>query len=240
MRRPGPIPGGGLQTKSLGQERREGRSRVVATGGLPAPKRSWAGKGPTSRRRDLDLPDSDPATEWAKASIPRSLDPPFLAPPHHTFRIGGYARPAEEQRGRWREFLPDSLVGGKGPKKSRAHGSGTGSPPPPSPRPSAPFRLFPGPAPPGSLSCLERGGRPASTQEEPSDPSRTCHEPPRAFFLMILSYALDKRLQLEDLSGLISHSKNEGKNFPLSPLSPGSGKVRTLRSFLKLFPSTGR
>ena len=154
MRRPGPIPGvGGHQTKSLGQERREGRSRVVATGGLPALKRSWAGKGPTSRRRDLDLPDSDPATEWAKAPIPRSLDPPFLAPPHHTFRIGGYARPAEEQRGRWREFLPDSLVGGKGPKKSRAHGSGTGSPPPPSPRAfRPPFRLFPGPAPPGSLS----------------------------------------------------------------------------------------
>ena len=45
---------------------------VVATGGLPALKRSWAGKGPTSRRRDLDLPDSDPATDWTKAPIPRS------------------------------------------------------------------------------------------------------------------------------------------------------------------------
>ena len=73
MRRPGPIPGvGGHQTKSLGQERREGRSRVVATGGLPALKRSCAGKGPTSRRRDLDLPDPDPATDWTKAPIPRS------------------------------------------------------------------------------------------------------------------------------------------------------------------------
>ena len=135
--------------------------------------------------------------------------------------------------------LPDSLVGRKGPKKSRAHGSAI-------PSPSVPPGLPPrsGSFPARLRQDLSPDGRgaagPRSPQEEPSDPSRPCHDPPRAFFLMILSYALDKRLQLEDLSGLNSHSKNEGKNFPLSPLSPGSGKIQTLRSFLKLFPSTGR
>ncbi len=235
MRRPGPIPGvGGPQTKSLGQERREGRSRVVATGVLPALKRSWAGKGPTSRRRELDLPDSDPATDWTKASIPPS------SPRHVTLSASGdtLARPRNNEDAGGIFCLTPWW--GERARKNPAP-MAPRSPPPPSPRPSAPRSgSFPARLRQALSPAGRGGGRPASTQEEPSDPSRPCHDPPRAFFLMILSYALDKRLQLEDLSGLISHSKNEGKNFPLSPLSPGSGKVRTLRSFLKLFPSTGR